>query len=95
VPVCVPDRFEFAFGCSAGHTVSLESLFEAQCTSLRTCFDVMIGTWERSIAQMTEGIEIARRHGSEDLAQRLSRRVGALEAKVRLFRSTFYPGVGR
>jgi hypothetical protein len=52
----------------------------------------MIGTWERSIAQMTEGAQIARRHGSEDLARRLNLRVNALEIKVRLFRETFLSG---
>jgi hypothetical protein len=75
-----------------GHTVSLESLFEAHRTSLRTCFELMIETWERSIAQMSEGVDIARRHGSEDLARRLSRRVTALKLRVRLFRETFLSG---
>jgi hypothetical protein len=92
VPVCVRDHFEFAFGCSAGHIVRLDSLFEAHRESLRTCFEIMIGTWERSVVQMTEGVKIARRHGSEDLAQRLSSRVAALEMKIRLFRETFLSG---
>jgi hypothetical protein len=92
VPVGVADRFEFAFGCSAGHIVGLESLFAVHREALRTCFELMIATWQRSLAQLTEGAEIARKHGSEDLAKRLSLRVTALEGKIRLFRETFLSG---
>ena len=87
----VPDRFEFAFGCSAGHTVSLETLFATQRKALQTCFEAMIATWERSIAQVTEGAEIAERNGAADLARRLRARVAALEEKVQLLRKNFLP----
>ena len=95
MPVGVRDRFEFAFGCSAGHIVGLESLFAVHREALQTCFEIMIGMWQRSVAQLTEGAEIARKHGSEDLAKRLSLRVTALEEKVQLFRETFLSGDDR
>lgn len=95
MPVRVPDRFEFAFGCMTGHVVDLETLFETYREALQSCFELMIGAWERSVAQMAEGAEIARQHGSEDLAQRLGRRVAALEQKIRLFRETFLSGDDR
>ena len=57
----------------------------------------MIATWEKSIGQMAEGAKVASRHGAQDLAQRLGRRIAALEARVQLFRNTFLdadPGSG-
>jgi len=54
----------------------------------------MIETWEKSIGQMSEGADIARRHGSQDLAQRLQRRVADLRARVLLFRGTFLTADG-
>jgi len=97
VPVSSCDRFDFAFGCSEGHVVSLEHLFKEQAAALRASFDHLIETWEKSIAQMSEGAEIARRHGSEKLALRLGERVTILEGKVRLMRETFFldPGTNR
>ena len=89
VPVSAPDRFAFAFGCSAGHVVGLGELFDRQSAELRHCVELMIETWEKSIRQMEEGAEIAARHGSQDLARRLQGRVAVLEAQVRLFRETF------
>lgn len=89
LPVTAEDRFAFAFGCSAGHRVSLDELFEQQTGDLRRCFEGMIGTWEKSILQMSQGAEIAGRLGSQDLSHRLRQRVAALEARVLLFRKTF------
>jgi hypothetical protein len=94
VPVSACDRFEFAFGCSEGHVVSLEVLFKGQAAALRASFDLLIGTWEKSIGQMSEGAEIARRHGSEALALRLRDRVTALQAKVRILQETFFSNPG-
>jgi hypothetical protein len=94
VPVSACDRFEFAFGCSEGHVVSLELLFKGHADELRASFDLLIATWEKSIGQMSEGAEIAQRHGSEKLALRLRERVSTLEAKVRLLRETFYSDPG-
>ena len=89
MPVFTQDRYAFAFGCSAGHQVSLADLFERQTAELRRCFEGMIETWEKSIRQMSEGAEVARRHGSQDLSQRLQRRVALLQSRVLLFRETF------
>ena len=89
MPVTARDRYAFEFGCSAGHTVSLSDLFERQTMDLRHCFEGLIATWEKSIREMAEGAEVARRHGSQDLAQRLDRRVTVLQARVLLFRETF------
>ena len=89
MPISAPDPYAFAFGCSAGHVVSLSDLFDRQTVALRQSFELIIETWEKSIRQMTEGADIADRHGSQDLALRLRRRVAALEARIALFRDTF------
>jgi hypothetical protein len=89
VPVCAPDRFEFAFGCSRGHVATLDHLFSSQRDELRNSFKALIGAWEKTIGQLTEGAAIARSHGSQDLELRLRRRVATLEEKIRLFRDTF------
>jgi len=94
VPVSASDRFEFAFGCSEGHVVGLEPLFKGHADALRSSFDLLIGTWEKSINQLSEGARVARRHGSEKLAQRLRERVATLESKVRLLRETFFSDPG-
>ena len=61
---------------------------------MRVYVEMIIATWERSIAQMAQGTHVAVRFGAERLAQRLHRRMDALEAKVRLFRDTFLPAAG-
>jgi hypothetical protein len=95
VPVCVPDRFEFAFGCSAGHVEALDRLFESHRDELRISCQALISTWERTIGQLTDGAAVAGRHGSLELAERLRRRVATLQEKVRLFRETFLPETNR
>jgi hypothetical protein len=92
VPVFTVDRYEFAFGCTAGHVVSLDDLFERQTATLRQCFEMMVAAWDKSILQMAEGAAIAERSGFRDLAGRLRRRVEALESRVSLFRKTFLKG---
>ncbi len=89
MPVSTVDRYTFAFGCTAGHVVGLDDLFERQEAALRRCCQVMIAVWEKSIEQMAEGAAIAERSGSRDLARRLRRRVAALESRALLLRETF------
>ena len=89
VPVSTVDRYTFAFGCTAGHVVDLDDLFERQAAELRRCCEVMIAVWEKSIGQMAEGAAIAERSGSRDLARRLGRRVAALESRALLLREAF------
>jgi hypothetical protein len=93
--VGVPDRFEFAFGCSAGHVVGLEALFLHHPETLRAYVGILIATWERSITQMAEGTQVAVRFGAERLAHRLRRRATILEGKVHLFRETFLSDANR
>ena len=92
MPVFTVDRYEFAFGCTAGHVVSLDDLFESQTATLRQCCELMIAAWDKSIRQMTEGAAIAERSGSRDLGRRLRRRVEALESRAYLLRNTFLKG---
>ncbi len=89
MPVSTLDRYAFAFGCTAGHVVGLDVLFERQAAGLRRCCEVMIAAWEKSIEQMAEGAAIAERSGSRDLARRFRLRVAALESQTLLFRETF------
>jgi hypothetical protein len=89
VPVSTVDRYAFAFGCTAGHVVGLDELFERQTAALRSCCEAMIAVWERSIEQMAEGAAIAERNGSRDLARRLRRRIADLAARVLLLRGSF------
>ena len=89
VPVNAVDRYEFAFGCTTGHIVGLDDLFERQASELRHCCEVMTAVWEKSIQQMTEGAAIAERSGSRDLARRLRSRVAALESRALILRETF------
>jgi hypothetical protein len=92
VPVFTVDRYEFAFGCTVGHVVSLDDLFERQTATLRHCCELMVAAWDKSIRQMSEGAAIAERSGSRDLAGRLRRRVEALESRALLLRNTFLKG---
>jgi hypothetical protein len=89
VPVSTPDRYAFAFGCTAGHVVGLDDLFERQAAALRRCCEAMIAVWKKSMAQMGEGAAIADRSGSRDLARRLRRRVADLGERLLLLRETF------
>ena len=89
MPVSTTDSYAFAFGCTAGHVVGLDDVFERQAADLRRCCELMIPVWTKSITQMIEGAAIAERSGSRDLAARLRRRVAALEARVQLLRETF------
>src|ERR1041384_1016453 len=89
VPVFTVDRYEFAFGCTGGHVISLDNLFERQTATLRQCCELMVAAWDRSIRQMAEGAAIAERSGSRDLAGRLRRRVESLESRALLLRDTF------
>lgn len=89
MPVSAADRYAFAFGCTAGHVVSLDDLFGRQAAVLQRCCEAMIAVWERSIEQMAEGAAIAERSGSRDLATRLRGRVAALQSRLLLLRETF------
>ena len=89
VPVFTVDRYEFAFGCTGGHVISLDDLFERQTATLQQCCELMVAAWDKSIRQMAEGAAIAERSGSRDLAGRLRRRVEALESRALLLRNTF------
>jgi hypothetical protein len=89
VPVSAVDRYAFAFGCTAGHVIDLDHLFERQAAALRHCCEAMIAVWERSIEQMSEGAAIAERSGSRDLAGRLRHRVADLGVRVLLLREAF------
>lgn len=89
MPISATDRYAFAFGCAGGHVLSLDQLFKLQTADLRRCFECMIATWEKSIRQMGEGVDVARRHGSQDLARRLVHRVAALKERILLLQQTF------
>ena len=89
MPITARDRYAFAFGCSSGHVLGLDELFERQSGALKQCFEAMISAWERSVRQLGDGADVARRNGSLDLERRLRSRIGVLEARILLLRETF------
>jgi hypothetical protein len=89
VPISARDRYAFGFGCTGGHVLGLDELFERQSAALKQCFENMIAAWERSVRQLGDGADIAKRSGSPDLERRLRYRIGVLQARILLLRETF------
>jgi len=89
VPVSARDRYAFGFGCTAGHVLGLDELFERQSGPLKRVFESMIAAWERSVRQLGDGADVAKRSGSPDLERRLRYRIGVLQARILLLRETF------